>query len=545
MLELKCCQYSLRVIILINIKLQAHKGVASECPENTMVSFRCAVMQGYDVIELDLEYTKDKRIVVLHDKTINRTARNEDGTHPDKEIGIHEITFEEAVKYDFGAAVSNKFRGEKIPLFDDVLKMAEETKIHLKIDNKIQSFPEEILCIFFSQIKECAEYISVTSNNVGFIKRCLKEAPGIAIDYDGEVTEDVLRTLSSLVPNGRLTVWLPYRCKNTSWVKLPFADEKSAELVRKYAKLGIWLLSDYESFYDAAERFQPDIIETDGTIKPIKNVNNRFDMHTHSRSSHDSVCDVLDMQRAAQKKGLVGFAVTDHCDIEYCETQNLDDVLINSINDAKNADKNGKTEVLHGVELGEAFWHQSVTEDILQRYGFDVVIGSVHAVKFENYHMPYSHINFSDMGYEKALQYLDKYFDDMLIMLKTCSLDILAHMTCPLRYINGKYGMNVEWSRYDGKIKEILKYIIMHKIALEINTSCVYEGSGYCELMPNRQIIKMFKDMGGYLITTGSDAHTAENSANGFDMLYTVLKELGFKNTYYYKDRCAVQCAIK
>ena len=61
--------------------------------------------------------------------------------------------------------------------------------------------------------------------------------------------------------------------------------------------------------------------------------------------------------------------------------------------------------------------------------------------------------------------------------------------------------------------------------------------------MPERRIIEMYKDMGGYLITTGSDAHIEENSANGFDMLYNMLKEIGFENTYYYKNRCAIQCA--
>lgn len=45
----------------IKTKLQAHKGVASECPENTMSAFRCAAVQGYDVIELDLEYTSDEK----------------------------------------------------------------------------------------------------------------------------------------------------------------------------------------------------------------------------------------------------------------------------------------------------------------------------------------------------------------------------------------------------------------------------------------------------------------------------------------------------
>ena len=48
-------------------KLQAHRGVSTDCPENTMAAFREAVSQGYDVIEFDPKFTRDGEIVVLHD----------------------------------------------------------------------------------------------------------------------------------------------------------------------------------------------------------------------------------------------------------------------------------------------------------------------------------------------------------------------------------------------------------------------------------------------------------------------------------------------
>ncbi len=532
-------------MIILKVKLQAHKGVDCECPENTMSAFRCAIMQGYDVIELDLEFTKDKKIVVLHDNCINRTARKNDGSLIEKKISINNITYEEVLQYDFGIRFAEKYRGERIPLFEDVLKMAAEANIRLKIDNKIQLFDEEMLCLFFEEIKKFTNYVSITANNVEFIKRCSEEIPGIAIDYDGEVSEDTLKQLSTIVPQGQLTVWLPYECKNTHWVKIPFADKKLAELVKKYAKLGIWIISDYESFYDAEEKFRPDIVETDGTIKPIININARFDMHTHSGASHDSQCSVSDMQMAMQKNGLTGFAVTDHCDIEYYKTQNIHEIILQSVTDATEADKNGKTRVLHGVEIGEGFWYPPEENKVRNQFEFDVIVGSVHAVRFENYDIPYSKIDFSKMEHETVLDYLDSYFDDMLYMIDHCDIDILAHLTCPLRYVNGKYGLNVTLDRYMGKIENILKNIIKRKIALEVNTSCVYDGSGYCEFMPNAEIIKMYKDMGGYLITTGSDAHIAKNAANKFYELYSLLKELGFKNTYYFKNRYAVQCAIK
>lgn len=526
------------------IKLQAHRGVSSECPENTFSAFRAAVMQGYDVIELDPGYTKDKKIVILHDNLINRTAVGEDAQPPAEEISINDITYSEALSYDFGAAVSKKFAGEKIPLLSDVLKFAEENRIHIKVDGKIAAFPDDVLDTFFAEVKDYSQYVSVTAGDVAFAEKVLSRLPDAGIEYDGVVDEESLKRLSGLVPRERLTVWLPYECENTSWVTVPFADEKLAALVKKYANLGIWLITDYQCFYDAAERLTPDIVETDGTIKPVMNEGCRYDMHTHSENSHDSECPVHDMKAAAQKKGLSGFAVTDHCDVEYYDTMDLDTIVKNSISDAKKADADGNVRVLHGTEIGEGFWHPEETEKIIKKYDLDVVVGSVHAAKFDGYEIPYSRIDFAAMGKETVLEYINRYFDDVIYMLENCDYDIAAHITCPFRYINGKYGMNVDCRQYEEKIKQVLACIIKHRAALEINTSCVVEGSGYSEFMPEEWIIKMYKDMGGYLITIGSDAHVAKNCANDFDTLYNMLRDMGFKNIYYYKNRCAVQCTI-
>lgn len=524
------------------VKLQAHKGVASECPENTVSAFRCAVVQNYDVIELDLNYTLDKKIVVLHDNTINRTARQSNGCVITDDVCINDITYAGALEYDFGIALSNKFKGEKIPLFKDVLALASANKIRLKIDNKLQSFPNEMLDMFFSEIRGYTDYVSITSNSVEFIKKCKSVLPDISFDYDGEVTETILKDLRNILAKDKLTVWLPYKCKNTDWVKVPFVDRDLTDLVHKYAKLGIWLISEYNDFYDALNRFDPDIVETDGRIKPEINRGKVFDMHTHSINSHDSECPASEMAKAAAENNLSGFAITDHCDIEFCNNIDIGTAVKSSVCDAETTDKNSSLTVLKGTEIGEAFWFPKAAGLILAENKFDVVIGSVHAVKFENYTMPYSQINFAELGLNATKLYFDKYLDDMLTMIKSCDFDILAHLTCPLRYINGKYNMNLNCGDYRDKIHRILTLIIERGIALEVNTSCVYNGSGYCEFMPEQWIIELYKALGGYLITIGSDAHISENSANMFDKAYSAIKNIGFENIYYYKDRYPVQC---
>lgn len=524
-------------------KLQAHKGVASECPENTLSAFKLAIHQGYDVIELDLGYTLDKKIVVLHDNSINRTARINNEKLEEKTY-IYDLTYSELDKYDFGIWFSNKFKGEKIPLFKDVLELVKKNNIRLKIDNKIQAFPLDILDILFLEIESFSDYISITSNNLGFIKKCLNKNNKIAIDYDGEVTEEILKELSEILPNDKLTVWLPYECKNTSWVKIPFASNDLVTLVKKYARLGIWLISDYRDYEKVIEEFSPDIVETDGTIKPVKNEGLIYDMHTHSKNSHDSKCEVMEMASIAKEKGIKGLAVTDHCDVEYFETLDLKSIVSGSIKDATSI-KDNSVEVLKGIEVGEAIWNLDVTQDILNSFNFDVVIGSIHATRFEGLTKPYSRIDFSKLEEKVIIDYIKQYFIDMKEMVMHCDIDILAHLTCPFRYINGKYERNISPRIFEDEIKEILEYIIKHKICLEVNTSCIYENSKYNSLMPEEWIIELYKEMGGYLITLASDAHIASNCANNFMEVVRVLKEIGFKYIYYYKDRYPIQCFIK
>ncbi len=268
-----------------------------------------------------------------------------------------------------------------------------------------------------------------------------------------------------------------------------------------------------------------------------------YDMHTHSEHSHDSQCPIADMAASQMARGIAGFAVTDHCDIEYHEALPLATMISASFADATamNEQLDG-IEILRGVEIGEGFWCLPVAEQIAALQPYDVVIGSVHAVRFDGYTVPFSTIDFGAMGAETAGQYFDAYLDDMMTMLERTSPDILAHLTCPLRYMNGKYGLGIDCRRYAEKIERILQTVVARGIALEVNTSCV--GGGYDELMPEDWIIARYAALGGTLVTVGSDAHVADHAAHAFDRALRCLKENGFENVYYYRNRHAIACAI-
>ena len=97
---------------------QAHRGVQKEYPENTMSAFKAAMEQGYGIIETDPSVTQDDVFVVMHDDTINRTARNAYGKAPEKAINPGDITFAEANEYEYGSWFAPEFKGEKLRLFN-------------------------------------------------------------------------------------------------------------------------------------------------------------------------------------------------------------------------------------------------------------------------------------------------------------------------------------------------------------------------------------------------------------------------------------------
>ena len=87
---------------------EAHRGVATEFPENTLPAFQAAADQGYGMIELDPEITSDGRFVLHHDSTVNRRCDRLDGAVPETPIQISELTLAEARRYELTGAADSR-----------------------------------------------------------------------------------------------------------------------------------------------------------------------------------------------------------------------------------------------------------------------------------------------------------------------------------------------------------------------------------------------------------------------------------------------------
>lgn len=503
-------------------------------PEKTFPALFAALEEGYGIIELDVGVTKDTEFVLLHDKTLNRTARRADGSALEDEVKLCEVTYEEALQYDFGIWFAKKFKGVKIPRFADVLEFALENGIKLKIDNKYEAFSSEEKAAFYKLLAPFESVASLTCKSAGAIKEAAEIFKDMHFHYDGKVTEEILAELSEILPKERLTVWLPLKNKLTAWVKTDFATRELADVIKKHARLGVWILSSNKELREA-QALGAEVVETNGSLKPRGACGVFADMHTHSEHSHDSTCPIEEMIKSQRERGINVFAVTDHFDTSANEVYDIFTPIKRACEEADELrKKNPDMKILRGVEIGESFWQEGVAEEIICAVDFDVIIGSVHLVRHEGLRQAYSGIDFGAMTDEEIYAYLDTYFEDVLTLLDYADFDILAHLSCPLRYIVGKYGRKIELSRYSERIDQILKLTIKSGKALEVNTSS-FDTLG--DFMPGREIIKRYKDMGGYLITLGSDAHVSKNAAVHFEEAKSELREMGFEHVYYYEKR--------
>ena len=114
----------------------AHRGDRVYTPYNTLPAFAKAKELGYSAIEVDLRFTSDNVPVILHDSIINTTARNMDGTVIPDPVYISDITYAEALDYDFGIWFSPEFAGTPIPTLSQTIALAVQLGLDVCIEIK-------------------------------------------------------------------------------------------------------------------------------------------------------------------------------------------------------------------------------------------------------------------------------------------------------------------------------------------------------------------------------------------------------------------------
>lgn len=249
------------------MRYQAHRGVSTDYPENTLPAFRAAVEQGYHVMECDPAFTKEGQCIVFHDKTIQRTLRMKDGSEIREPLAVESLTYAELLTYDAGLYKGKAFAGTKVPLLKEVLDLSKKTGVPVKIDNRFCDYDDERLRVLFAEVEESGAPVAFTCKNLAMIQRVAERFKTAEIHYDGPVDEPTLIRIRQMIPDRSLTIWIALDTPLTQWVKVPKASPELCRMIKRYGKLGLWILSTPEELAEA-ERLEADIIETTGSLKP-------------------------------------------------------------------------------------------------------------------------------------------------------------------------------------------------------------------------------------------------------------------------------------
>lgn len=161
---------------------------------------------------------------------------------------------------------------------------------------------------------------------------------------------------------------------------------------------------------------------------------NLFDSHVHSDNSHDGEHSITFLCENAVQKNLMGLCITDHYELDL-NTEQADLCLRNSFIETGKARQafDYRLLVMNGIEMGQATHNLDKAEEVLRKYRFDFVLGSLHAIRGMD---DFAYVDFSGLNAEVILE---RYFDELLELCQWGGFDSLAHMTYPLRYIVGKY----------------------------------------------------------------------------------------------------------
>ena len=192
---------------------------------------------------------------------------------------------------------------------------------------------------------------------------------------------------------------------------------------------------------------------------------------------------------------------------------------------------------MQGLELGQGIFEKEKSLDVINSFKYDVILGAIHNLKDtpDFYYLDYSKYDVNKL--------LMDYFEAELALAEWNKTDVLAHLTYPLRYICGRDKYEIDLSKYNDVIRAIFETLIKNDKALEVNVSGLFGELG--RTMPDVDLIQLYHDMGGQLITVGSDSHYYDKVCVGIDKGYDILRKCGYKEFTIFKNRTPMQIEIR
>ncbi|MFA9376550.1 MAG: histidinol-phosphatase [Lachnotalea sp.] len=257
----------------------------------------------------------------------------------------------------------------------------------------------------------------------------------------------------------------------------------------------------------------------------------KTDYHMHSISP-DARIPMKEMCEGAYQKGMKEIVMTDH--YEFYENKMNgphfnDEYLQEYFKQLKSCKEEyeGKLIIKAGMEFGQIYLAKEEYQKMIQKYKYDYIIGSVHKV----HDIDISRMEYTSGNLEKIA---DAYYNSVLELVETGDFDCLGHLDLFKRHAV-KHGFSDKIEQFEPIIKEILSVLINRGKGIELNTSSIRQGVG--EPLPGEVVLKWYKELGGRIVTVGSDAHKPEDIGADFDEAKKILEQVGIQGVAIFTKR--------
>lgn len=257
----------------------------------------------------------------------------------------------------------------------------------------------------------------------------------------------------------------------------------------------------------------------------------KIDYHMHTHFSADSTANPREHVLKAIDMGLDEICFTDHRDFDYPDYPFELDVpaYFEELKQLKEEFKEDIS-IKIGLEMGLDLQYKEEIKQFVEAYPFDYVIGSIHVIAQTEFFEPA--LFFKDKTKQQVHR---EFFMNTLECVKYFDcFDCLGHLDYISRY--GPYDdKSVDYSLYQDIIDEILQTLIQKGKGIEVNTSG-YKERKTCGF-PTFDIVQRYYDLGGRIITVGTDSHTSDRVGEHVEDVIQHYQEIGFKDVSTFTNR--------
>ncbi len=254
----------------------------------------------------------------------------------------------------------------------------------------------------------------------------------------------------------------------------------------------------------------------------------KIDYHIHAKFSFDSVSEYEDQFASAKAKGINDIIFTEHCEC------NLKSATPPGVKERPIFDHEGYWNYIKnlrdtsgldfgiGLEVGQSTQNPERAKMILSGHEWDFVIASLHNMRDE---YDFSQLNYLERDVKKTFK---NYLSELYEIAAINNFSVLGHVYYPLRYIKAQ-GIDLDYTRYEAEMADIFRLVISNGKGIEVNINAKgYNGSKEDRAFHLRYV-KMFRELGGEIITTGSDGHNPAAVGENIGDATEILKEAGFR----------------